>query len=507
MYLLRGSFITYFIMKKFRIIIIAFSIIIFTGFGLFSQNSFEVIYSSENSESFSYSFEDYSGNYITMGGRKEIYGQGPSFAVIIKTNSYGNIINEKVFSKPDTSYYFRFGFQKTNGNYFIIATLSDTVTIKKYDVSYFCELTQDFDLVWEKMFTIPQPYINHQMLNFLFDADSNIIIQGKADSSMYSYNDLLFFSKVNLEGDVLQFKLYEGWQDYCRYGVFIHNFDSSGYILMGRFPQNSTAREWVELNHELEITSYVSIIDTEHYISTPISAKWLSNGNLFIADVATMEPGADKDLYVKTMDQGLNIVDDTLILYDDAMYLPQMNGLDFIDENNIWVGQFVGIPTSFSGTEIFRVHIFDSEVNLKGRKEYGGDSRYWFYNLKATSDGGCIITGKIPDYDGSDNSDGYLIKIMPEDILTNAEETPFEFDSDVTVFPNPFYNKLTIETIRKNLIISLFDNTGKKVLTGDIKNIPRTNFKTGNLQAGFYFYTISDNGRIIQSGKLIKSVE
>jgi hypothetical protein len=419
--------------------------------------------------------------------------------------AFGNIVNEETFTKQDTSYDFQFGFQKANGNFFIMGTLTDTVSLHNMDVSYFCELDTAFGLVWEKTYKLPAPYKNHQMLDFVLDADSNVLIEGRADFSEYSSNDDLFIAKINQNGDMQQFKLYEDWHDYGNYGVFMHNYDSTGYVLLGDFPQNSFVREWVELDQDLEITGFVSVIDLQHYIFTPASAKWLPNGNLIMANRANVEPGADEDLYVKVMDQDLNNLHDTLILYsNEPTYISVKNGMDYTDPNNIWLGTFYGVPPGFSWDEVFRIHIFDSNGNLKGRKVYGGDKSYWFFDLKATSDGGCIMTGMVGDYEGADNTNGYIIKVMSEDILTHAEETPFENDRDVAVFPNPFQDFLHFETMRKGLSVSISDNTGKEVLNINLNGISRKGIDMGYIPPGIYLYNILDNGRKIQGGKLIK---
>ena len=186
------------------------------------------------------------------------------------------------------------------------------------------------------------------------------------------------------------------------------------------------------------------------------------------------------------------------------MKLPVNKGLGYIDPNTIWIARFDGTLTNVTGTEVFRFYIFDSNLNLKGVKEYGGTTRYWFYDLLVTSDGGCLLTGMVPDYEGSWNHDAYVIKVMPEDILTFAEETPFDFDRDVLVFPNPFSTEINVQTVRENLTFNIFDVAGKLVLSKKIDQIPNYTLSTGNINPGFYFYTVSDNGRVIQTGKLIK---
>jgi len=184
--------------------------------------------------------------------------------------------------------------------------------------------------------------------------------------------------------------------------------------------------------------------------------------------------------------------------------LPMFNGMDYTDENNIWLGAFNWIPPWVSGTEVFYVQVLGADGQMKGMKSYGGDTRYLFNSLIATSDGGCLMTGLVPDYDGADNNNGYIIKVMPGDILTHAEDTPYEHDMDVAVFPNPFTERLHFKTARKNLRVSLLDNMGKEVFKGQLAGIERKGIDTGHLPVGFYYYTIMDNGRTIQSGKLIK---
>jgi hypothetical protein len=447
----------------------------------------------------SYTFEDNSGNFISMGSQLETFGADKGSFLLVKFNNSGDIINTKFINKPDTLGAFHFGFQKFNNNYFFAGTLTDTNLNHDYELINFCETTEDFDIVWEKIYQIPEPYINIQMLEFVFDADSNIIIEGRVDSTYGSTNDLLCILKVDQQGNLEQFNLYNGWKDAGDYSVFMCNFDSTGYVLYGLISQNGFKREWVEFDNNFNITNMIPVIDADHYVTTPVSARWLPDGNIITAYRDYY------NFYLKIMDQDFNTLNDTVIDYPESVYVAVNYGIDYIDEDNIWVGTFEGIPPGWiPGSEIFRIHIFDKNGHLKAMKEFGGDLRYWFYNLKVTSDGGCIMTGVKDDYYGSYNTNGFLIKVMPDDILTNAEDTPLAYDRDVSVYPNPFDDYLNIETLRKDLRISLFDVNGQKILERDISNSILSKLFTGNIKSGFYFYNITDNGRVIQSGKLLK---
>jgi len=482
-----------------------FSILILVSSSVISQQSFELLISSKQNEGFYFTFEDIDNDFISFGGISTEFGAHNSNALIVKYDSFGNIINQKEVIKNDTSFGLKYGFQKDNGNYLLFGILTDSVSSHDYNITYVCEMTPELDLVWEKMHPLPEPFNNHMLINYLINPDSNLIIQGKADSSMYGYNDLLFTMIIDLNGNLLDFNFYEGWKDYGAYSEMIYNHDSNAIYFFGVFVRpTSFSVEWIEMDLDLNITSYLTEIDEEHQILDPVSIKKIPGDRYIMGNLAIVEPGAYYDLYLKIMDSELNTLKDTLILYPERTSMASYNGIGFIATNTISIPTFVDITTNYPGTQFFSVHIFDSNLNLKGVKEYGGNTRYWFFDMLVTSDGGCLLTGMVPDYEGSWNHDAYVIKVMPEDIFTFAEETPFDFDRDVLVFPNPFSAEINIQTVRKNLTFNIFDVAGKLVFSKEIDQIPNYTLSTGNINPGFYFYTIQYENRIIQSGKLIK---
>jgi len=489
-------------MKK----IICFSTILFVICStLISQQSFELTVSTDENEMFNFSFMDFENNYISIGGASGNFSSDSTNGFVVKYDNFGNIINQKEVIKLDTTFGFKYGLVKGNGNYILLGTFSDSISPSDRNVTYLCEMTPQLDIVWEKVYEIPEPYINHLLINFLIDSDSNIIIQGRVDSSMYSTDDLLFTSMYDMEGNQLAYNLYENWTDYGAYNEFIFNYDSTGFYLIGQIGINYVTRDWVEFDNNLNIIGSGDIENWVSLLSSPVSAQWLSNGNMIIANRTNgISFPTYQDLEVRIVDQEFNMLKDTIIYYDEYVYLPVNKGLGFIDENNIWIATFQGSPTFLLGTAVFNIHVFDSNLNLKGVKEFGGDTRYWFYDLTVTSDGGCLLTGIIPDYEGSFNSDAYVIKVMPDDIITHAEETPFDFDTGVFVFPNPFSTEINIQTEQKGLTFNLYDATGRCYLNSGILSNSNNILSSGNIKPGFYFYTIQYQNRIIQSGKLIK---
>ena len=471
----------------------------------FSQQSFELLITTDESESLHFTFEDANNDFVSVGARSIEFSSDSNNALIVKYDNFGNIINQKEIVKCDTSFGLSYGFQKDNGNYLLFGVLTDTVTPHDHNITYVCEMTPGLDLVWEKMHPIPEPYHDHKLINFLMDVDSNIIIQGKADSSLYEYDDLLMTIVIDINGNLHDFNFYEGWKDLGVYNTMVFNHDTTAIEFFGLYARQAVfAVEWIEMDLDLDITQFISTIDEEHYVVDPVSVQKMEPDRFVMGNVAVMEPGAFLDLYIKIMDSNLNTLKDTLLIYPERTSMPEHTGLGFIDPDNIWVPTFEDNATNFMGTEVFRFHIFDSELHLKAVKEYGGDKRYWFFNMLVTSDGGCLLTGMVPDYEGSWNHDAYIIKVMPEDIITFAEETTFTNDKDVMVFPNPFSTDIKLQTVREGLIFSLTDITGNNILSVNIDDIPGKTISTDMLGPGSYLYSIHYENRIIQKGKLIK---
>jgi hypothetical protein len=471
------------------------------------QNSFEIIHSSPGDEFLYYSFEDANKNYVAIGAFSEAFGTYISSPRILKLNSKGEIVQEKLFPKEDSTCYFKYGFQKANGNYFLIGALSDSTPSYKYNFTFLCELTPDLELVWEKMHAIPEKFSNHFTMNYLLTPDSILILQGRMDSSMYGSNDLLFLSKFDMNGNLIKFTQPTGWKDYGIYSDLIFKTDSIGYYLVGDIVFGpGYPRDWVEFDLDLNLLAYGYIEDSLSYLYTPLSIVRLIGGNMMIANCSSgiLIPSS-KDLEMRIVDQGFNLLKDTILFYDEHVYLSVNKGLGFIDPENIWVTTFEPVFTFLQGTDFFRFHIFDSQIHLKGVREYGGDTRYWLNDMIVTSDGGCLVTGVVPDFGGSYDCDGYIIKVMPSDILTSTELPPINDSYHVALTPNPFSDCLRVENKQEDILLSVFNVQGIRVYEHKIPHDAEQVISTGSMPSGLYIYSISNQDKVvIQSGKMFK---
>lgn len=90
-------------------------------------------------------------------------------------------------------------------------------------------------------------------------------------------------------------------------------------------------------------------------------------------------------------------------------------------------------------------------------------------------------------------------------LITSIENFNAKNQNSTSAFPNPFHTITTLATNTdlKNAHLNIYDASGRKVKT--IENIigRQINVNGDNLSKGIYFYKISQNDKLISSGKLI----
>ena len=474
---------------------------------LFAQESFETIVHTTSSENGYGVFEDNSSNYIVLGSRNSIDATDRFKPLIVKLNQSGSIISELLIDKTDTTGYFSFGFQKPNGNYYLIGALSNAASPDKYNIAYKCEIDQELNIIWEKYFTIPAPFRTHSISNFLITPENHVLVQGIADSSEYSYDYLLYISLFDMEGDLVKFKMYDNWKNYSvnRSSEMLFIPDSTNFLLVGGNVEYSFPRDWVEFDSELNLLDHGDVEDSLSYFLSPLSVVRLADGNFFAANKSYgIEIPSQGDLELRIMDNEFKLIKDTIIYFEENKYLALHNGAAYVNQNSIWVCAFTNALPHWSGTETYQIFNFDSQLHVNGWKDFGGDRRFWLYQVVATSDGGCIVVGIIPETNGSIEQDIYINKIVPEDVITGIDESCVPEKDQLSVIPNPFSNEIFIETELDDYQFLLFNMDGRIVFKKQHLNTGEQHLSTKHLPPGIYIYSYSSKNRLFGHGKLVK---
>jgi len=123
---------------------------------------------------------------------------------------------------------------------------------------------------------------------------------------------------------------------------------------------------------------------------------------------------------------------------------------------------------------------------------------------------GAINTGVVLNGRALTTSGALTSAAITTTMTTNCPATDIKslsFDSQVlTVSPNPFKSSTTITlndaSKSTGYEFKVFNELGREVINTIITD-QVTSIKTSQLHSGIYFYRVSDNGKMIQSGKLI----
>ena len=460
---------------------------------IFSQSSFEFIVSNPFFEIPNSTVEKENGKYITIGNRASNNGDPSGPLIINYTNNQDTSIY--FMQNEDSFIYSKFIYLKNNGDYLFIGDLGFADSTGGL---YIWEMTPDYEFVWESYYQLPPPYDFLEVLDYLVDSDHNIVISGDAYYPVgKTFNSHLYMAKVDLQGQLLCVNIPAPYHRDIS-SALLEKPDSTGYYLFGSSASNKVLKEWIEFDPELNITGG-GVFDWENGLGAATSAIFLNNGNLLIATTHFDQ------FSIGLFDEGFNLIRDTIFL-GGGDYAPfNRNAIGYVSDDIIWIGADYDDIYWLSGTSGYYLYIYDSELNFKAEKFYGGDTRYMMMDLFPTQDSGCVVAGMVPDKDPVIYyyTDIFVKKVALNDVYTKIEEHNIKQQKTAKVYPNPFNGKLNIETSLKDLKFDLFSLTGNKLFTNEIQ-AGKTTVDTKNLSNGFYFYIISDDNRIIQSGKLIK---
>jgi len=473
-----------------------------------AQYSFEHIIGENFTGILRFTIESEVG-YFSLGVKQYSEQETENGPLIFKFGFNGEILDSLAWYKQDTSFGFSFGFLKDNGNLMCGGTLKSSED-EKYDVTYLCEINQNLELEWEKMYQIPiqTTYSRHDIHNFLITPDSHLILEGSIDTTQYSDDKILFLSKYDLNGNQITFNIYHDWNDNQAGSELINKKDGSGISLIGSltYTNMNLSYRWIEFDYNLNILDYGNVENNLSYCYLPLSLQWLSDGNLVMANKSfTISGGEPHDLEMRIMDSDYNIIKDTIIYFEEWTNIADHRGIGFTDENSIWVVTYEMAPLWLPGNNVFRIYIFDSQLNVKGMKVLGGKSRYWFFDLLATSDGGCFLTGALRGDSSVYTEDIILTKLMPDDIITSIENHEPTLSNFMEIHPNPFHETLYLRPKKSDVTFRLFDSSGRRIHEVPCSGTQDIHLKTELLKPGFYYYhALNYYQHIVQTGKLIK---
>lgn len=210
------------------------------------------------------------------------------------------------------------------------------------------------------------------------------------------------------------------------------------------------------------------------------------NQYLFVEDLSV---GLNKKTKIKRYNKEGDVVFE--MIYDDIIGIPLIQELS---DGNFIIGRKEFAKVDKFGNILWRKLLIPPEEDV-----------FFFYNnIIETSDGGLLFTGRTKDF---------RIIVTKTDCQGNLT---WDFDACPTystnelfqIYPNPIGENFTVaipSSLKKgNYNFEMYDITGKKVKEvgfGDEISVPISTYALSN---GMYIYSIRNENKIIQTGKLIK---
>jgi len=495
---------------KFKIAVLSVILGFFYNLTLFCQNTFDIRIATNNDEAFYGMIENHNNNYVFVGERRDKFDYSYQHAYITEIDPLGNIIRESIINKLDTFVFLTTLIQKDNDNYLafgMIKAIEDTI---KY--FYICELDLNFDISKERIYSIP-PGKTIFSLYSLENKLKNVILYGSFYTS-YPFTLSYFLFETAQNGDSIKMVVQPDSKSNFSPIYSMIEKPGSGYFAMSHAFQNvnNYIRQIMSFDKDLNLISNRFLTE---YVYNSGSLKWYSPDTYILSGKTHVLKGKSQD------DQIVCMIIDTL--HENLKYYKELgkpdttdipglhSSMDFTERNTIFIAgidnfDYGDSPYLPVNDNFIFLTVTDSMLNIKKEYFYGGDAGYILWDMKATSDNGCILTATR--YDENTQIDERDIVILKVDSLgnlsTEMDEPPIKVHM-LILYPNPGSDRLTVQTAIQCLggTFTIFDSNGKEVLNIVIRE-QLTNLLTESLPSGQYVYRYILKDKVIETGKWIK---
>jgi hypothetical protein len=118
---------------------------------------------------------------------------------------------------------------------------------------------------------------------------------------------------------------------------------------------------------------------------------------------------------------------------------------------------------------------------------------------------GVILYGRVLTTNGSFSTSAVTV-YNPKDAVSGIGSVDATAKDVLSITPNPFRSVATIrlndDTKAGSYQLKIYNTLGKEVINTSV-NQQTTTLKTSDLHSGIYFYKVTDNDKVVQSGKVI----
>ncbi|MDA3943814.1 MAG: T9SS type A sorting domain-containing protein [Bacteroidetes bacterium] len=477
-----------------------------------AQHAFQISYETEKDEFIQNSLIDNEGSILLVGHSG--FSLDSINALILKIAPDGTLQSKRM-ERQDTVSTFNEVTLLDNGNYFVSGSYNVGNDFYAMDHFWVVIFDENLEILTERSYGINEPYVKYGQLHRSIvnkDREVAVVATNKRMVNNHLRDDFIMF-RFSQQGDSLSSVQYES-------GPSAHpnSFDSipgtDSLMMIGRGVINTGQESLNFMDLEMNITSNVNISDRDgSYRYT--NGNWLSSDEfLMLSNWILDDDKSSEYLFsvfrVNTSGQYLQELQ--LDRPDTLEYAAYFTNLVVAPDSLIYVGGFQSYNDVSSTPSYCIIYLIDKDLNLIGRRDFGGDANYSLRGIEATSDGGCFayaLQTNIHDrwyYE----CDVVMWKFLREDfeIITRLTDQP-AMALNSKAWPNPANDVLHISLdglpTGSDFRLQIYNTAGQKyfdkALTVTAKSVQ---CRIGVLPAGTYVYQLQTANGQAGSGRFIK---
>jgi len=418
----------------------------------------------------------------------------------IKINSTGTITHDSILENPNGTGTLSALVYINDTNIFCIG---EWVNLNEKGQIWVTGIDSGFTVHWNKKYQTNYDYPWNYTA--FMNSQGKVIYGTSLYNAPPSGHYYLLLQEFSMTGDSIRSTI-----DSSVYGPLI--FD------MMEYPGNYTYRAAVmgysiySMGQILTIDSLLNIVDIDsipNSVNNCNTVKEINDSSYYLSGNKYINGSNDYAIMLLNANNDCKKIS-ILGQHDTIDFAGTVQSMDFLDPNKIFVGGSSNISLLGGAfgqqNSWYALSNFDSSLNLRWTKYYGGDAYYSLQSVVATQDGGAILVGTRYDYPTRSYKCGiYLVKVNGNGVLTNDDHTYSQLDHDAIVYPNPGSDYLIIESGPQisgaQFMMTAID--GMQIVSKTL-NGRRTTLETQIFQSGTYVWQIIFNDRIIETGKWIK---
>jgi hypothetical protein len=477
-----------------------------------AQHAFQISYETEKDEFIQNSLIDNEGNILLVGNSG--FTLDSKNALILKIAPDGTL-QSKLIERQDTVSTFSEVTMLDNGNYFVSGSYNVGNDFYAMDHFWVVIFDENLEILAEHSYGINEPYVKYGDLYRSIvnkDREVAVVATNKRLVNNYLRDDFIMF-RFSQQGDSLSSVQYESGPS-----AQPNSFDSipgtDSLMMIGRGVINTGQESLNYMDLEMNITSSVNISDLDGH-KRYTNGNWLSSDEfLMLANWILDDDKGSEYLFsvfrVNTSGQYLQELQ--LDRPDTLEYAAYFTNLVIAPDSLIYVGGFQSYNDVSSTPSYCIIYLIDKDLNLIGRRDFGGDANYSLRGIEATSDGGCFayaLQTNIHDrwyYE----RDVVMWKFLREDfeIITRLTDQP-AMALNNKAWPNPANDVLHINLdglpTGSDFRLQIYNTAGQKFFDKALSaTAGSVQCSIGVLPAGTYVYQLQTATGQAGSGTFIK---